>query len=256
MSATAVPPTPLPTSATPPPRSGQVQDNGSVRRDSVRAQNWTLRGAAKILGDVDVDSADLSGLVTIRGSLTGGSVTAHGTFDVGGPSRLERALSASGTVTLGKDIDAPDVEFAGAARIAGALRAPTRLRWKGTLEVDGDVTAGRVEFDGRAIVGGAVVASEIVGRLRDHSRVASIRADRVTIGRASRLMGGGDLEVLTIEAKEVDLEAVTAQHVRAERIALGPGCQIAEVEGTIVRQHPSAHVGPASHSAPPHGLFR
>ncbi|MCI4340096.1 MAG: hypothetical protein L3J73_02345, partial [Thermoplasmata archaeon] len=116
--------------------------------------------------------------------------------------------------------------------------------------------ASRVEFDGRATIEGAVVATEVVGRLRDDSRIGSIRADRVTITRPTRLRGGGRLNVLTIEAKEVDLEAVHAQHVRAERIALGPGCQIAEVEGTITRRHPSAHVGPASQSAPPHGLTR
>ncbi|MCI4354283.1 MAG: hypothetical protein L3K06_02835, partial [Thermoplasmata archaeon] len=151
---------------------------------------------------------------------------------------------------------APEIDLGGAIHVGGAVRAATRLRWKGDLEVGGEVAASRVEFDGRATIEGAVVATEVVGRLRDDSRIGSIRADRVTITRPTRLRGGGRLNVLTIEAKEVDLEAVHAQHVRAERIALGPGCQIAEVEGTITRRHPSAHVGPASQSAPPHGLTR
>jgi hypothetical protein len=203
-----------------------------------------------------VDSADLSGLISIRGNLTGGSATARGTLDVGGLVRLTGTLHADGTTTIGKGVTASDLDVSGAFSLSGPLQCSGRVRWKGTPDSTDGVTASRVEFDGRGTIAGAVVATEFEGRLRDDSKMGSIRADRVIVRRPARLFGSGHLEVLTIEAKEVDLEGVLAQHIRAERIVLGAGCQIASVEGTISRQHPTAHVGPVSQTPRPYGLFR
>jgi cytoskeletal protein CcmA (bactofilin family) len=247
-------PAPSPPATAPPP-SGDLHDAGAVRRESVRAERWSAQGAAKVLGNVEVDSAELSGLVSIRGSLIAGTVTARGTLDVGGVVRVSRSIGGDGTLTFGSSLDGPAIDLRGSASVAGAIRSAGTVRWKGALDAT-EITAVRVEYDGRASIRGAVVATEVVGRLRGESTIGAIRADRVTITRPGRLFGGGRLEVLTIEAKEVELEGIHCQHVRAERILLGPGCQIAQVEGTIVRRHPSAHVGPASQSPPPYGLFR
>jgi len=247
---------PAPATPTAPPRSGEIQDAGAVRRDSVRAQRWSASGAAKILGDVDVDEATLSGLASIRGQLLGGSVAASGTLDVGGSVRLTGTFRTAGTATIGHGVQAADVDSSGALSVAGPVQASGTVRWKGALDTTEGITAGRVDFEGSASVAGAIVATQLEGRLRGGSKVGSITADRVRITRPARLFGHSELHVLTIEAKEVELEAVTAQHVKAERIALGPGCQIAGVEGTITRQHASAHVGPASRTPPPYGLMR
>src|SRR5579859_7980742 len=68
----------------PPPRTGEVRDTGAARHDSIRAQRWTAQGAVKVLGDVEIDAAELSGLASVRGAVRGGSVSMQGTLDVGG----------------------------------------------------------------------------------------------------------------------------------------------------------------------------
>ena len=257
MSAASPSPTgPAPTAPPAPPRTGEIHDLGSVRRDSVRAQRWTAKGADKVLGDAEVDLADLSGLVSIRGTLSGGSVTTSGTLDVGGAVRLAGALTAAGTTTLDGDVLVQELLLTGSTAVSGRVEARGRCRWKGSLEVAQGVTAERVEFEGRGAIEGAVRAKEVEGRVRGPSRFGSIVADRVRIHRPTRLFGGGHLEVLTIEAKDVELEGVHAQYVKAERVAIGAGCQIAQVDGTISRQHPSSHVGPAVRSPTPYGLTR
>jgi cytoskeletal protein CcmA (bactofilin family) len=257
MSASASPPTPtVPAAPTPLPRSGDIRDAGAVRRDSVHAQHWSASGAAKVLGDVDVDEATLSGIVSIRGNVTGGSVSAAGTCDIGGSVRLTAAFRAAGTTTVSKGVQAAEIDLSGSGSISGPVQATGTVRWKGSLETTEGITAGRVEFEGSGTIPGSIVAKEVEVRLRGASRIGSILADRVRITRPGRLFGHGEMFVLTIEAKDVELEGVEAQHVKAERVALGPGCQIAQVDGTIIRQHASAHVGPASHSPPPYGLMR
>jgi cytoskeletal protein CcmA (bactofilin family) len=257
MSASATPAaSPSPVAPTVLPRSGDIRDAGAVRRDFVRAQRWSASGAVKILGDVDVDEASLSGLSSIRGNVSGGTFSAAGTCDIGGSVTLTGALRGAGTTTVRKGVVAAEIELSGSASISGPIQATGLVRWRGVLETTDDLRAGRVEFEGRGAVPGAVVAKEVEGRIRGDSRFGSIQADRVRITRPGRLFGRGQLTVLTIEAKDVELEGVEAQHVKAERVALGPGCQIAQVDGTITRQHPSAHVGPASRTPPPYGLMR
>jgi cytoskeletal protein CcmA (bactofilin family) len=257
MSASATPPVPAnPTPPAPPARSGEIRDAGAVRRESVHAQRWSARGAVKVLGDVDVDEATVAGLSSIRGNVTGGSVSASGTLDIVGSVRLTGGFHASGTTTVGKGLQAGEVDLSGAVSIRGPVQVQGRAGWKGSLELTEGLTADRVDFEGRGEIPGAVVAKELVGRLRGESKFGTIQADHVRITRPSRLFERSGLHVLTIEAHEVELEGVDAQYVKAERIALGPGCQIARVEGTITRQHASAHVGPASRTPPPYGLSR
>jgi len=257
MSAASPSPTaPAPTAPPSLPRTGEIHDVGAVRRDSVRAQRWTTKGAAKVLGDAEADAADLSGLVSIRGSLSGGTVTTSGTLDVGGGVRLAGALTAAGTTTIGQDVLVHELHLSGSASVSGRVEVSGRCLWKGSLEVVQGVSAERVEFEGRGTIDGAVRAKEVEGRVRGVSRFGSIVADRVRIHRPGRLFGDNHLEVLSIQANEVELEGVHAQYVKAERIAIGPGCQIAQADGTISRQHPSSHVGPAVRSPTPYGLTR
>jgi len=257
MSASATPSAPVsPPAPSPPPRSGDLQDSGAVRRDAVRAHRWSASGAAKVLGDVDVDEATLSGLTSIRGDVTGGSISASGTCDILGSVRLTGAFRGSGTTTIGKGVSAEEIDLSGAASVHGPVESSGRVRWAGSLETGEGVSAARVEFEGRGVVPGAIVAKEVEGRIRGDSRFGSISADRVRITRPARLFAQGELRVLTIEGKDVELEAVVAQYVKAERVALGAHCQIARVDGTITRRHPTARVGPASQSPPPYGLSR
>ena len=66
----------------------------------------------------------------------------------------------------------------------------------------------------------------------------------------------GTLRTLRIEGREVHLEGVTVEFLRADAIFLGEGCRVARHEGTIVARHRTAVVGPSAVSHPWAGLSR
>ena len=251
-SATAPPPAP----PVPPARTGEVRDAGAARHDAIRAQRWTAQGAAKVLGDVEVDVAELSGLASIRGAVRGGSLSMVGTLDVGGAVDLSGALSVDGEGEFGGTVRSGSFTGAGTLRLRGGLTASTTVRTDGSLEVHGRVDAKSLEFRGRLQVDEEIAVAELTGSLKGDSAVRSIRADRITLRRGGRFGARGRFVVTTIEAKDVTLEDVDAEYVRADRVVLGPGAQVARVDGTIASQHASAHVGPVSRTPKPYGLSR
>lgn len=257
----AKPPAPATTAvsappAAPPPRTGEVHDAGAARHDSVRAHRWSSQGAVKVLGDVEVDEADLRGLATVRGTVKGGSVASSGTLDVGGVVELSGRLATDGEAEFGAAVRAGTVEAKGTLRVRGGLSATSGIRSEGSLEVRGGIGAPRLEFVGRIQVDEAIAAADVDGTIRGDSRARSIKGERVTIRRGGRFGGRGRLTVGTIEAKEVRLEDVELEYLRADRIVLGPGAQVARLDGTVTSQHASAHVGPVSRTPRPYGLSR
>jgi cytoskeletal protein CcmA (bactofilin family) len=209
-----------------------------------------------VLGDVEVDLADLRGLVSVRGSLKAQSVTAHGTLDIGGPVDVSDTLSTEGETTLRASVRAGHVESRGALTIAADLTASRSIRSHGAVRVGGNVTTPRLDFDGRLEVTGGIVVTELSGRITGTSRATTIQAERVVVRRGGLAGRRATLEVLTIETKEAVLEGVVAEYVRADRIVVGPGCQIARIDGAVTGVHPSSHVGPVSRSPAPYGLTR
>jgi cytoskeletal protein CcmA (bactofilin family) len=268
---TASPPTPppaappakaAPPAAAPPvppaPLTGDIQDVGTVRRDSVRARSWNARGGAKVLGDVEVETSQLAGLVSIKGKIRAQRFRIDGTLDSNGPVEVTGPLEVSGTALLTGPVQAGSLELKGAGKIAGPLRVAGTASWKGALEVLGDLTAGGVDFEGTVRATGDLVAPTITGRLKGASSVENIRTTTLTLTRPGLFppMQTGVLRVVRIDARDARLEGVDAELVRAEQVTVGPGCHIAAIEGRLVSVHPSSHVGPESRSPKPYGLFR
>jgi cytoskeletal protein CcmA (bactofilin family) len=254
-----VPPAAVPPKAPPPaPLVGDLQDAGTVRRDGVRARSWSAKGGAKILGDVEVETSELAGIISIRGKVRAqrfhlrGTLDAHGAVDIAGPLEVE------GTALLAGPVHAGSLNLKGNGKVGADLRVTGNAAWKGRLEVVGEVTAGTVDFEGSLDASGDLVAPTITGRLKGSSRVPNIRSTRLTLTRPGFLppMQTGALTVIRIDASEAHLEGVTAEFVKAEHVTVGPGCHIAAIEGRVVSVHPSSHVGPESRSPRPYGLSR
>lgn len=253
-SAPAAPKPPEP----PAPLTGDLQDMGTVRRDSVRSRSWTARGGAKVLGDVEVEAADLQGVVAIRGRVTAARLTVQGNLDVIGTTVARDSMSIDGTMRLGGAVTSGTFRLSGTGKLSAGLKVGGAAHWKGILEVAGDVEAASVEFDGRLRAGGRLVAPTITGRLRHASKVASIQATKIQLTRPGLLppLQNGSMEVLRIDARDASLEGVTAEFAKVEQLIVGPHCHIAQVEGRVLSVHPSSHVGPESRSPKPHGLSR
>jgi hypothetical protein len=251
------PPTPPAAPAPPPPRTGAIADHGAVRRDSLRAQKWSAQGAAKILGDVEIDEAELRGMTSIKGKLSGGTVSSSGNLEVGGAVDLTGLLRVDGETVLRGAAKLGGLEVKGAFRVGTTLTVAGEMRWSGRLETGGDIAAGPVAFEGRLDTPGELRAVSLNGHLKGGtSRCTVVRADLVVLRRMGMLGPAGAMTVQEIEGRHVEVEGVTAERIRAKEVVIGPGCQIAYVEGTVLSIHRSSHVGPVSRSPPPHGLFR
>jgi cytoskeletal protein CcmA (bactofilin family) len=233
-----------------------------MARDSLRVQTWAASGAVKVLGNVEVESATVSGNVSIGGALDAGELRSAGRFDVFDAVRVRTRLQVRGEATLRGSVDAGDLDAAGTVRVTGPVRARGLVHYAGTFELAGPLTAARLVGNGTIQVAGPVEATEVELGLERACRIGSLRADRVRVTRRTLLplpIPGFPMPTLTvarIDAKEVELEGVVCEVLQADRITLGPGCRIAHLDGQVVARHSSARVGPESRSPAPYGLTR
>lgn len=240
------------------PRTAEVRHVGSAREPSLRAVRWFAQGAVKILGDVDVSEARLSGQVGIGGRCTAGELVALGPLEILGDCRVSGKLTAHGSLHIGGSLEAGDLDARGPVFIGGPARVAFNWKSVGEAHVNGNLKAAEVEFDGRLTVAGDIEARRVHGRLVGTSGVRTIRADEVTLRRPSGFLPSprGTLDADRIEAQLVHLEGVDCEYIVAEEIRLGPHTHVTAVEGRVVERHATAHVGPESRSLPPHGLWR
>jgi cytoskeletal protein CcmA (bactofilin family) len=252
--------------APPPPRSGPIRDRGSVRRDSVHATNWSSTGIAKVLGDVDVGSGEVAGLVSVGGKLRADAFHAEGTFEVVGAVEVRDGLAVEGTAQFRAPVHAGELTTDGTLRSAAEVRVDRILSAVGLVEAP-SARVGAMRLHGSATVPGPLEAQALVlAEFRGDSRIGTIRAAKAVLHGPSaglvptlmRSVLGGEaaVHVDRVEADSVELAAVDVGFVHAREIVLGAGAHVTTVEGTIVRRHPSARVGFESRSPPPHGLSR
>lgn len=264
MSATPAGPTRLPPigpAAPPVPRGPSTTDRGTVRREEVRAERWSVRGIAKVARDVDVGAGDLGGTVIVGGSFAAGELTVHGSLETRGALQVDGRLRAHGSVDSGAGVQAREASFQGTVRATTELAVATTLEVRGTVRAP-TVRAGTFLLRGSAAIPGSVVTTTFDARLFDDSTFGLLQASELRLhGPAPnvvrRVLGReATVTVERVEAKTVHLEAVRARFVRAEEIVLGRAAHVATLEGRLVRAHPSSRVGPESWSRPPAGLSR
>ncbi|MCI4329705.1 MAG: hypothetical protein L3K01_01875 [Thermoplasmata archaeon] len=250
-------PPPIPKPVAAPERSGTLSDRGVIRRAEVRAARWTVDGTAKVTGAVDVDTVELDGSTSIGGKLTAVELRTDGMLDVSGDAVVKHRLAVEGTARFGGTLHAGDVDARGTLHVGGTVDVDRSVLWRGCIEVGAALKASRFAGEGRVAVTGTVAVKDVDIALDSPSRVGAIIAESVRVRRRPRFLGPTpSLEVERIDANLVELEGVHVEYLRASRIVAGEGCRIARYDGTVVRKHASARLGPSSVSAPPYGLFR
>ncbi|MGP8158330.1 MAG: hypothetical protein ACLPWO_01770 [Thermoplasmata archaeon] len=264
---TSVPPptspsTPVPPTAPPTrPRSGEIRDYGTVRKESVDADRWTARGTVKVTGDVQLGTGELDGTVSLGGKLSATGLRFRGTLDVGGAVDVAGTFTGSGSLRAGATLHAGDADLKGTARMLGATSVDRALTVRGSL-VTPSLTVGSLDLHGEAQVAGNLVGTSVSARLTADSALRSVRARSVTLraklpNLVEKVLGRRvTVTVQRVDADTVDLEGVDVEFVHAPQITLGRGAHVTEYEGTIVRRHPSSRVGFESKSRPPYGLWR
>ncbi|HTP54599.1 MAG TPA: hypothetical protein VML94_06560 [Thermoplasmata archaeon] len=254
---TASPSVPLPPSGRGPP----IEQRGAVRCDSLDAERWTVRGAAKVLRDATVGAADLRGTVTVGGAVR--AVRLDGTVHLGvvGDVRVQDAIRLQGELRVNGALSAGQATIRGGLLVGGAVTIERRLEVVGPI---GAASLRAAEFvaRGRTEIPGVVGAGAVDLRPGDRSRLGTVEARTVRIvapvpNPVEALLGHHvSVGIDRVEADTVELSGVDVGFVHARELVLGPGSHVATVEGTVVRRHPTARVGPESRTPPPHGLWR
>jgi len=246
--------------STTPPGGAEVRDRGIVRLESIRAARWSVDGTAKVARDVDVGDVTSRGALSIGGKLVASTFQGRGSVEVEGPVDVAATLSASGELRAAS-VHAGDLEFRGIFRCAGAIRVDRLASFRGSIET-AEISAQVLQLEGGARVPGTLRATSVHARLKDSSELGTIVGGSVFVhARVPNIVDRVLLHTCTvtadrIEGEVVDLEGVDVDFVRSPRITLGRDCHVTRLEGTVVRQHPSSHVGPESRSPAPYGLRR
>jgi cytoskeletal protein CcmA (bactofilin family) len=248
---------PLPRAVPPPLHTGTVFDRGVARRAEVAAAEWTVRGTAKVTGNVAADTITVDGTASVGGKLTAAELTVDGRLDVVGDAAANHRLAVVGAARFGGALHAGDVDVRGTLRVEGPVDVDRSVLWRGSLELAHGLTASRFAGEGRVDAKGVVQAKDVDLGIDGPSSIGSIQAETVRVRSRRKLLGESpSLEVERIDADIVELEDVHVEFVRASQIVAGPGTRIARHEGRVTRQHASARIGPSSVSVPPYGLSR
>jgi cytoskeletal protein CcmA (bactofilin family) len=222
--------------------------------------DWVVRGTSKVVGNAEVGFAQVRGVASVGGDLTAAQVEVAGELQVGGATRVRGPLQLSGVGRFGRDLTVGSLVSSGRLEVAGSVRVEGAAHVKGHTELTGGLDAQSFAFEGSLHVEGTLHAGRVSGVLEGRSRLGPLLAERVDLKRSFPRLPpwkeAGTLHTLRIEAREVHLEGVVVEFLRAEEIYLGPDCRVARYEGSVREQHRSARLGPSSVSRPPPGISR
>jgi len=214
-----------------------------------------------VLGDLDVGMTTVDGDLSVGGAIRCDTLEIRGRLEVAGPIEVRGAWSDVGEVRAAGAVRAGEIAHRGSFHGRGAVAVERRARFEGDVSVP-SLRAGSVRLGGSLQLPGTLEAFVVQLDLRGSSAIGSIQGERVEVtGRVPNpveeiLLKGVEVHLERIEANEVEITGARVGFVHAERVLLGRGAHVTTVEGTIVRQHRTARVGPESWSPPPFGLRR
>lgn len=243
--------------APPAPLTGELRDLGAALHPAVRVRGYSAIGAVKVLGAVEVGSGDVQGSLSVGGRVVAERWRSNGAFDAGADVRIVGDATFDGATRIAGTLTVGELRTSGELEVGGALTVAAQAELKGDVRVGPVVSARSIDLDGTIQAPGTVDCPMIQARLRGPSRVGAIHAQHVRIVRASFPFGTrGSLIADRIEATEVELESVSCEYLRAERVTLGAHCQVTRVDGEVIRRHRTAVVGPVAYEPAPPGLTR
>lgn len=259
-SPTTTPPATPPSAAGPTDLGGPLREHGTTLHPSVRAATWTARGLTKVLGSVEVGTADLGGAVTIGGDVKAQAVSVRGSLNALGALIVEGELGVHGQLSAAS-LRVGTLAASGSVHSDGAVEATDRLVVRGSFSAP-SVSAAEARLAGSVRVSKELRAAGAELELANGSEIGTIVAGTVRVtgpegGLLDRILGKSrEARVGRVEGERVTLERVDVESVFATEVTIGRDCHVRSVEATEVHVHPSSRVGPASRSPPPVGLRR
>lgn len=198
-----------------------------------------VMGEGKILGDIEVGSMSIMGELESESSLKVGSLSVMGEgefatveaqkISVMGTMKVEKTLRADylkimGTVEVKENIKAEEIEILG--YLEGKELESEILNSRGSFDLESmNANDIRVKLAGPCNV--AEMGGETI-RVQ-YPRIKKLFMDMLDI-LLFRKTKRADLRAETIEADEIYLENTVAKSVKGNRIIIGTGCKITNIE--------------------------
>lgn len=176
-----------------------------------------VTGECKFAGDVDCQSLSLTGETKVSGGL-----------------RMEK-LKMTGQLSVQDRIEGGSLRGQGEVQTSGL--SVEQLKFSGSMEVRGDCEAEDLQMGGALKVKGLLSAENLQLTLYGPGSAAEVGGGTITIKRSKTKtlfqMGHGRDMIFTtglIEGDFVELQNTHAATVRGEKVIIGPGCVIQNVE--------------------------
>lgn len=192
-----------------------------------------VSGTGKLFGDIDCRDFNIQGNATIEGNVKAETAHISGRLHTKGALHADE-IKISGSVAVGGNIECKVVRFHGHGNVKGAVNAEEIYIHGETNIAEG--CAAEV-FDARGIftVGGLLNAGSVRVKLYGYCQANEIGGDSIEVKQAGvpflkKLFSRIGLKAGTIEGDEIYLEHTSAKMVRGNKVTIGPGCVIEQVE--------------------------
>ncbi|MEF7439094.1 polymer-forming cytoskeletal protein [Paenibacillus lautus] len=208
-----------------------------------------IDGAGQVNGDLDCRELTGNGTMSLNGDVAADTIRVNGSGTIKGNVDAEE-LHVAGSLSVKRGVRSRSIFIGGHCSIHGDSESK-RLDVTGNLRSHGDVRSEAAAFHGGFKIDGRLHVGTADIRLLGRCLAQEIVGDRITIRKKGKRLWemlslplrGTRLEARIIEGDVLDLEYVEADVVRGNRVILGPGCEIRQVEyRDELTQHPEAQV--------------
>src|SRR5579875_1572473 len=189
-------------------------------------RNWTINGTARSMGG-NFDKVTIRGEAKVTGDLDCYLLKLMGTLSVHGDLKMKTS-KIMGTVDVTGNVSGEKLSLLGELNVKGDCNAEW-FKSRGAFHIDGLLNAGNIEVS-----------------LYGPCRAREIGGDLIHVKPHFKLFASGirQLTVDTVEGDDICLQYTTARVVRGNRVEIGHGCDIELVEyKTDFRQDAGAKIG-------------
>lgn len=215
-----------------------------------------ISGAGKVTGSIDCRQLSISGAGKIQGEVRAEDISISGSGKIEGATYCQE-VSVSGAGRFLGDVQCKSISTSGSCKIDGGLKGE-EVSISGSIAIDRKIEADIIKvsgiitafgLEGERFYGDGIFkieellnADKIDIAIRGRCEAKEIGGEEITIRTGRNNIGGflqslfsfgydeGSLRSEVIEGDVLYLENTTARMVRGDKVVIGPGCTIENLE--------------------------
>ncbi|MED1202951.1 polymer-forming cytoskeletal protein [Heyndrickxia acidicola] len=210
-----------------------------------------VNGKGTVNGDVYCNEIICNGFATINGNVEAQTIKINGNGKIDG-NVYAQEISVDGIVKMSGEVNGGELKVSGSAAFGNNVKGDSILV-NGKAKIAGDCESENFSSEGIFRIGGLLNAEEISVLLYGECKAEEIGGKSIIVKeKPSGMMKlikpffPSRLVTKVMEGDDIRIEAVTADVVRGNTVAIGPNCEIGLVEyksdiqispGSKVKEH-------------------